>query len=112
MTGMDEFLGWRSAPVLIGGLTGATVGFIDPQRLKRTALYGSAGTLGGLGVGLLAGSVAWRKPEGKWAGAAIGAGVGLVIGSNYGLFFAKSRSRDADARTQAVSAPIVFTYRF
>ena len=112
LTGMDEFLGWRSAPVIIGGATGAAVGFFDPDRLERTAIYGSAGTLGGIGLGLLVGPAIWPEPEGKWAGAAIGAGVGLVIGSNYGLFFAKGKSGKPDAESKTLSVPIVFTYRF
>ena len=111
MTSMDEFLGWRSAPVIIGGATGAAVGLFDPDRLGRSVLYGSVGTAAGLGVGLVIGPMIWQGREGRWAGGAIGAGIGMVIGSNYGMFFSKSK-QDQSAIPQPSSVPIIFTYRF
>lgn len=112
LTSMDEFLGWRSAPVLIGGATGAGVGLFDPDRLGRSALYGSIGTAAGLGAGLVIGPLIWPGREGRWAGAAIGAGIGMVIGSNYGMFFAKGSKDDNDDSKQQSSIPVTFTYRF
>lgn len=110
LTGMDEFLGWRSAPVLIGGATGAAIGFFDPPRLKRTVIYGGAGTAAGLAVGMLIGPLLWKKPEGRWAGGAIGAGIGMVIGSNYGLWLAKDG--DENKGSNAPVMPVVLTFRF
>lgn len=76
----DELFGWRSIPVLAGGALGAGLGVYSPERLKQAIIYGyggmAAGGLLGLGVGLLI----WPQPEGRWAGAAIGAGFGLVVG--------------------------------
>lgn len=110
LTGMDEFLGWRSAPVLIGGATGAAIGFFDPPRLKRTVVYGGAGTAAGLAAGMLIGPLLWKTPEGRWAGGAIGAGIGMVIGSNYGLWLAKDGDEN-DGSNGAV-LPVVITFRF
>lgn len=110
LVGMDEFLGWRSAPVLIGGATGAAIGLFDPPRLKRTVIYGGAGTAAGLAAGLVIGPLLWRTPEGKWAGGAIGAGIGMVLGTNYGLWFAKDRDDKNDNDSPVL--PIVLTYRF
>lgn len=109
LTSMEEFLGWRSAPVLIGGATGAAVGLFDPDRLGRSALYGSIGTAAGLGAGLVIGPLIWPGREGRWAGGAIGAGIGMVIGSNYGMFFAKGGEK---GNKQQSAIPVLFTYRF
>lgn len=110
LTGMDEFLGWRSAPVLIGGATGAAIGFFDPPRLKRTVIYGGAGTAAGLAVGMLIGPWLWKTPEGRWAGGAIGAGIGMVIGSNYGLWLAKDDDENRTSSTPVL--PVMITFRF
>ena len=108
LTSMDEFLGWRSAPVLIGGATGAGVGLFDPDRLGRSALYGAIGTATGLGAGLVIGPLIWPGREGRWAGGAIGAGIGMVIGSNYGMFFAKG-GENGDKQQTAI--PVTFPSR-
>ena len=111
LTSMEEFLGWRSAPVLIGGATGAAVGLFDPPRLQRTVIYGAGGTAAGLAIGLVLGPVFWDGPEARWAGGAIGAGVGMVIGTNYGLFFSKEKDDDRD-ESQGAVLPIILTWRF
>jgi hypothetical protein len=82
---IEDVLGWRSAPVLIGAFTGAALGFYSPPRLEGAILYGVAG----LGVGTVAGwgvgSVWGETPEARWAGAAIGAGIGLAAGNLIGI---------------------------
>jgi hypothetical protein len=82
---IDDVLGWRSAPFLIGSLAGGGLGFYNPERLQGAVVYGAGGlVLGGL-AGLAIGSAIWEPPEGRWAGAAIGAGVGLIIGNIVGI---------------------------
>jgi hypothetical protein len=82
---VDDVLGWRSLPVIVGGVTGAALGIKSPRRLEGAIIYGTAG----LGLGALAGwgtgSVVSNTPEARWAGAAIGAGLGLAIGNLYGI---------------------------
>ena len=108
----QDALGWRSAPVLIGGTGGAIIGLTDPDRLWRTVLYGGAGTAAGVGIGILAGEMIWDGPEAKWAGGAIGAGLGMAIGSTLGVFLPlKDKSNDGAEREPA-SIPIIFTFRF
>jgi hypothetical protein len=82
---LDDILGWRSAPVVIGAATGAGLGFFSPERLEAAAVYGAAGVGLGALVGLAIGSAVWSPPEGRWAGAAIGAGVGLIVGNTIGV---------------------------
>jgi hypothetical protein len=82
---VDDVLGWRSAPVLIGALAGAGLGFYSPERLQGAAVFGAAGLGVGALAGLAIGSAIWDPPEGRWAGAAIGAGIGLVIGNVIGV---------------------------
>ncbi len=112
---IDDVLGWRSAPVLIGGVTGVVVGATAPDRLLRTVVYGSVGTLAGTGIGAVAGKLMWDGPEAKWAGGAIGAGIGMAIGSSLGLFLPmKNNDEDGtpDAAANAVRIPVSFTIRF
>ena len=113
-----DALGWRSAPVLIGGLTGTALGLYDPDRLWRTMLYGTVGTVGGLGAGVALGQVLWDGPEAKWAGGAIGAGLGMAIGSSLGLLL-PLKDKDEDNNVPAalraersVRVPVFFTIRF
>ncbi|HEX6694413.1 MAG TPA: hypothetical protein VF035_06960 [Longimicrobiales bacterium] len=109
----QDALGWRSAPVLIGGTGGAIIGLTDPDRLWRTMLYGGAGTLAGVGVGVLAGQLIWEGPEAKWAGGAIGAGLGMAIGSTLGVFLPlKDKDEDSGQAQEPASIPIIFTFRF
>lgn len=82
---VDDVLGWRSAPVITGAAVGAALGFYSPRRLEAAAVYGVAGLGIGAVVGLGIGSLVWDPPEGRWAGAAIGAGVGLLAGNSLGI---------------------------
>jgi hypothetical protein len=110
---VDDVLGWRSAPVLIGGVTGVVVGATDPDRLIRTVVYGSAGTLAGTGIGAVIGKIVWDGPEAKWAGGAIGAGIGMAIGSSLGLFLPmKDDNNDTGSAAAATRIPVSFTLRF
>jgi hypothetical protein len=82
---IEDVLGWRSAPVLIGAATGAALGFYSPPRLEGAILYGVAGLGAGAVVGWGIGSIWGQTPEARWAGAAIGAGVGLAAGNVVGM---------------------------
>jgi hypothetical protein len=82
---IDDVLNWRSAPVVVGAVTGLTLGAYSPRHLESAVLYGAAGMLAGGVVGWGAGSLIWAPPEGRWAGAAIGAGFGLIAGNLYGV---------------------------
>jgi hypothetical protein len=108
-----DALGWRSSPVLIGGVTGIVVGATQPDRLWRTVGYGSIGTVAGMGVGVVVGKIVWDGPEAKWAGGAIGAGLGMAVGSSLGLFLPmhKKKSDAAAVPVEAVRVPL-YTIRF
>lgn len=80
----DAF-GWESIPILVGGATGATVGLLDHERLLPWIIGGSAGLVVGAGAGYLYGRLAWGDPESQWANAAIGAAVGMTLGSTLTL---------------------------
>jgi hypothetical protein len=112
MHSMKDALGWRSAPVLIGGVTGVVVGATSPDRLLRTMLYGSIGTLAGTGLGVVAGKLAWEGPEAKWAGGAIGAGIGMAIGSSLGLFLPQDKDEGEPGTAAALRIPLSFTIHF
>jgi hypothetical protein len=108
-----DALGWRSAPVLIGGATGVVLGATSPDRLLRTVIYGGAGTLLGTGIGIVIGKRAWDGPEAKWAGGAIGAGIGMAIGSTLGVFLPmKSDGESAPSNQVTPGFPLSFTIRF
>lgn len=83
----DDVTGWRSLPVTIGIATGTLLGIYSPHRLETSFYYGVAGMTVGAAAGLGLGSLIWEPPEGRWAGAAIGAGVGLTIGGVAGMLF-------------------------
>ncbi len=111
----QDALGWRSAPVLIGGVTGIVVGATSPDRLLRTVGYGSLGAVAGTGVGVVLGKIIWTGPEAKWAGGAIGAGLGMAIGSSLGLFLPHKNDDDEAAEASSAAArgiPVSFTIRF
>lgn len=82
----DELLGWQSFPVLLGAATGTAVGVWDADRMVTGFAYGAAGTLVGGSIGYLVGPLIWKRPEGKWAGGAIGAGAGMAAGYFLGVF--------------------------
>lgn len=107
---VDDVLGWRSAPFIIGALAGGGLGFYSPERLQGAIVYGAGGlALGGL-AGLALGARLWDPPEGRWAGAAIGAGVGLVIGNAIGIFTPLNIFTESDnaESVETTGVPIVF----
>lgn len=108
--GIDDFLGWRSAPVLIGGGTGLAVGLWKPEQLSDGVMWGAIGTAAGTGVGLVVGPMIWDDPGARWAGGAIGAGVGLVAGAFYGAL--KQDKDVAAGSANAVAVPVVVRLRF
>lgn len=76
----DAF-GLESTPILIGGATGATIGLLDSDVLLPWVLGGAAGLAAGTGAGYLYGQLAWGDPESRWANAAVGAAIGMALGS-------------------------------
>jgi hypothetical protein len=82
----EDLLGWTSVPVLLGAATGTAVGVWDADRMVTGFGYGAAGALVGGTAGYLFGPMIWKRPEGKWAGAAIGAGMGMAAGYFTGVF--------------------------
>lgn len=87
---MQDIFGWTALPVLIGGSTGAALGYWEPDRLMTGFVYGSAGAVAGGVVGYIIGLKVSDRPEAKWAGGAIGAGAGMAIGSTLGVLMPKS----------------------
>lgn len=88
---MHDIFGWNALPVLIGGTTGAALGYWEPDRLMTGFVYGSAGALAGGVVGYVIGLKISDRPEAKWAGGAIGAGAGMAIGSTLGVLMPKAK---------------------
>ncbi len=80
----DAF-GWESAPILIGGAAGVTIGLADRNLVIPWIIGGSAGFAVGAGLGILYGEMAWGDSESRWANAAVGAAIGMVIGSTVAL---------------------------
>lgn len=80
----DAF-GWDSAAILAGGGTGIALGLWDPKRLRNTVLSTATLGLAGTGIGALIGHRRWPPPEGKWAGAVIGGGIGVLTGAAIGV---------------------------
>ena len=88
---MQDLFGWTALPVLIGGTTGAALGYSEPDRLMTGFVYGSAGAVAGGLAGYVIGLKVSDRPEAKWAGGAIGAGVGMAIGSTLGVLLPQAR---------------------
>lgn len=106
---IDDILGWRSAPVLLGAALGAGLGFYSPDRLQGAVVYGAGGLALGALAGLGIGSLIWEPPEGRWAGAAIGAGIGLVIGNAIGVFRPLNLfTEDDDDAPATAGVPVTF----
>jgi hypothetical protein len=82
----EDLLGWNSVPVLLGAATGTAVGVWSADRMVTGYLYGTGGMLIGGSIGYLVGPLIWKRPEGKWAGGAIGAGAGMAAGYFIGVF--------------------------
>lgn len=82
----EDLLGWNSVPVLLGAGVGTAVGVWDADRMVTGFVYGAGGALVGGTIGYLVGPLIWKRPEGKWAGGAIGAGAGMAAGYFLGVF--------------------------
>ncbi len=106
-----EIIGWNSLPVMIGAPVGAALGMWAPDRLGTGFAYGSAATLAGGSAGFLIGWAVSKRPEGKWAGGAIGAGLGMAIGSSLGVFF-PNRRFDPTGGSNKTVVPITYTVHF
>ncbi|HUG39432.1 MAG TPA: glycine zipper 2TM domain-containing protein, partial [Longimicrobiales bacterium] len=103
-----EAFGWESIPILAGGGVGLAIGLWDEDRLWPWILGGTAGFAAGAVAGYLLGSVAWGDPESRWANAAIGAALGIAIGSTTAYFLARSDDDDPAAPEAAsVVLPLV-----
>jgi hypothetical protein len=87
----EDLLGWRSLPVIAGGITGAAIGAWDGDRLYRTVLFGAAGLGVGFSLGFAIGELTGETREARWAGAAIGGGFGLIAGNLFGLLLPEDR---------------------
>jgi hypothetical protein len=80
-----DALGWQSAPIVAGGITGLALGALDEERLKRSVIVGAIGGFAGAAIGLTYGALSWPPPEGEWAGTVIGAAAGLAAGALLGM---------------------------
>lgn len=105
-----DLFGWRSMPVIAGAALGGGLGYYSPERLQHAVLLGYAGLGAGGLIGLGLGSVLWKGPEGKWSGAAIGAGAGLAIGYLAGALTADS-DQDLGGGGAQARIPVGFTVR-
>ena len=106
---VDDLLGWQSVPVLLGAATGTAVGVWDEDRMVTGFIYGAAGTLIGGSIGYLVGPLIWKRPEGKWAGGAIGAGAGMAAGYFLGVLMPRDRIAPGFLRRDNAAVPISFT---
>jgi hypothetical protein len=102
---MDDVLGWRSLPVVAGGLVGAALGFYDRDRLEGAVLYGAAGVGAGAAIGWGVGNIVSDVPEGRWAGAAIGAGIGMLAGNLYGALNPRNGGGSAGGLSLSITIP-------
>lgn len=106
-----QILGWTSMPVLIGGTTGAALGMWAPDRLGTGFVYGSAGTLiGGVG-GFALGASLGGGPEKRWAFGAMGAGLGMAIGSTLGVLV-PNPALDPTGKSDKAVVPVYIKIRF
>ena len=94
-------LGGQATPRLVGAGTGAAIGFLDQERLRRTIIGGAAGAALGTGVGALLGYLSWAPPEGKWAGGVVGGAAGLLLGSLAGVLWPPPEQAEEEAGTAA-----------
>lgn len=81
----EDAFGWESAPILIGGATGAAIGLLDRDLIIPWIIGGTTGFAAGAGVGYIYGQFAWGDSESRWANAAITSAVGMAIGSTVAL---------------------------
>ncbi|HEY0305553.1 MAG TPA: glycine zipper 2TM domain-containing protein [Longimicrobiales bacterium] len=106
---VEDLIGWQSVPAIIGIGIGAGVGVWDADRMMTGWVYGASGALAGGTVGYLLGPVMWKRPEGKWAGAAIGAGVGMAAGYFLGVLNPRSDLTPGFLKKDAAVVPISVT---
>jgi hypothetical protein len=105
----QDLLGWQSVPVLLGAAVGGAVGVWDADRMMTGWTYGAGGTLVGGTIGYLVGPLIWKRPEGKWAGAAIGAGAGMAAGYFIGVFNPRSDFTPGFLKSDKSVVPISIT---
>lgn len=104
----DDAFGWESAPILIGGATGAAIGLLDRDLIIPWIIGGTTGFAAGAGAGFLYGQFAWGDSESRWANAAITSAVGMAIGSTVALIrYSGSGSAPAPGQESAVRVPLV-----
>jgi hypothetical protein len=104
-----DLLGWHSVPVLLGAGVGGAVGVWDADRMITGFAYGAGGALVGGTVGFLLGPLIWKRPEGKWAGGAIGAGAGMAAGYFLGVFNPRSDLTPSFLKKNNTAIPISVT---
>jgi hypothetical protein len=107
----EEIFGWTSAPVLIGAATGTALGIASPPRLWTSVFFGTGGAILGVPIGMLAGTALSDRPEAKWAGGAIGAGVGMTLGFLFGVLSPQEKLVPKPLR-EASAVPIGFSIHF
>ncbi len=106
---VEDLLGWESVPVLLGASVGTAVGVWDADRMVSGFAYGAGGALVGGTIGFLVGPLIWRRPEGKWAGGAIGAGAGMAAGYFLGVFNPRSDLTPGFLKKNSSAIPISIT---
>ena len=104
--GIDDFLGWRSVPVLAGAATGVTLGLWDRERLRHTVYGTIGGGLLGTAVGAVVGREIWPPPEGKWAGAVVGGAAGILVGAAVGAFWPLDDGGDSAPIAVSIQIPL------
>jgi hypothetical protein len=108
---VNELLSWTSVPVLVGAGTGMSLGIWSPPRLWTSVIFGTAGAFAGIPVGMFVGTRLSDRTEAKWAGGAIGAGVGMTAGFIFGVLAPQEKLVPKPLREAAV-VPIGFTVHF
>ena len=110
-----DVFGIGSMTVIAGGTTGLVLGAVAPDRMWTGFIYSSAATVGSGTLGFIGGALLSDRPEAKWAYAAIGAGVGMALGSLVGVLSPNTGLvRDLVPREvrQNSAVPVGFTVRF
>jgi hypothetical protein len=106
-----DIFGWTSAPVLVGAATGTALGVWSPPRLWTSVIFGTGGAVVGIPVGMFVGTALSERPEAKWAGGAIGAGVGMTLGFLFGVLSPQEKLVPKPLR-EAAAVPIGFSIHF
>ena len=106
---VNDLLGWQSFPVILGAATGTAVAVWDADRMVTGYVYGAAGTLIGGSIGYLLGPAIWKRPEGKWAGGAIGAGAGMAAGYFLGVLMPRDGIAPGFLKSNKSVVPISVT---